>query len=286
MVHSRAEPDMTEPTRSFWLRDARYQDFRSAPTLPARADVVVIGGGLTGVSLAYWLAGLGIETLVLERRGLAGGATGRNGGHISPGTGERFSQSRARWGDRIARAIWDFSDRCAKAVQVFVAEHQVDCDLRFGGSVSLALHADEVDPVKETAAALREIGVAAELWDADTCAERTGSPDFLAGVLRPFAGQLWPARLVFAIADAALAGGAAIHTRTAVRAIARHGRGFTVVTDHGDINAPRIVHATNAWARHLLPALDGVIVPVRGQVIVTEPRAPLWSFGLSTNSGY
>jgi glycine/D-amino acid oxidase-like deaminating enzyme len=158
--------------------------------------------------------------------------------------------------------------------------------LRLDGSVSLALHADEVGPVEETAAALREMGAGAELWDAATCARRTGSRDFLAGVLRPSAGQLWPARLVFAIADAALARGAAIHTRSEVRAVMRHGRGFAVVTDQGEVGAVRVVHATNAWAGRLLPALDGVIVPVRGQVIVTEPVAPLWPFGLSTNHGY
>ncbi len=277
---------MSEPTRPFWLRDARYQDFRSAATLPGRADVVVIGGGLTGVSLAYWLARAGIEALVLERRGLAGGATGRNGGHISPGTGERFSQSRARWGDRVARAIWEFSHRSTAAVEAFVAERGVDCELRFGGSVSLALHPDEVAPVEETAAALHAMGAAAERWDAATCARRTGSPSFLAGVLRPRAGQLWPARLVFGLADAARERGAAIHTRTEVVAVARRDGGFVVRTDRGEVAAARVVHATNAWASRLLPALEGLVVPVRGQVVVTEPVAALWPFGLSTNHGF
>ena len=234
----------------------------------------MIGGGITGVSLAYWLGILGIDALVVEQRGLAGGATGRNGGHISPGTGERFSESCKRYGAAVARAIWDFSHRCTAAIADFVAAHGVDCDLRFGGSVSLALSPDELRQVEETAAALAAMGVRTELWDAATCSARTGSPDFLGGVLRMNAGQLWPARLVFAIAEQALARGAAIHTRTAVQGIERRDGRFVLRTDRGDVSASRVVHATNAWARRLLPALEGLIVPVRGQVIVTEPVAP------------
>lgn len=277
---------MADPTSPFWLDGAPYQDFRSSPALPARAEVLVIGGGITGVSAAYWLAGLGIEVLLLEQRGLAGGATGRNGGHISPGTGERFSVSCARYGPGVARAIWDFSHRCTQAVAAFVATHAVDCELRFDGSVSLALTPEELRQVEETAGALAAMGVPVEAWDRATCAARTRSPDFLGGVLRPGAGQLWPARLVFAIAEQALARGALIHTRTRVQGIERDGDRLTVRTDRGDVSARRVIHATNAWARHLLPVLDGTIVPVRGQVVVTEPAPPLWTFGLSTNFGY
>ena len=67
--------------------------------------------------------------------------------------------------------------------------------------------------------------------------------------------------------------------------VARAPGGFAVRTDAAT-SPRRVVHATNAWARRLVPALDGVIVPVRGQVIVTAPAPRLWTFGLSTNFGY
>ena len=277
---------MQEPTQSFWLDGVPGQNVGADTPLPQRADVVVIGGGITGTSAAYWLGAHGIPAVVLEARGLSGGASGRNGGHISPGTAERFSEARKRYGEARARAIWDFSHGCAEAIRDFVAQHGVDCELRVTGSVSLALTAAELTQVEDTAASLTALGVRVERWDAATCAERTGSRSFLGGVLRTTAGQLWPARLVAAIARQALARGARIHTRTAVVEVA-HGRdGFTVRTERGVIAARAVVHATNAWARRLVPALDGVIVPVRGQVIVTAPAPPLWAFGLSTNFGY
>jgi glycine/D-amino acid oxidase-like deaminating enzyme len=275
-----------EPACPFWLESASGRVVRTSPELPARADVVIIGGGITGASVAYWLARRGRTPLVLERRGIAGGATGRNGGHISPGTAERFALARKRYGEDGARAIWDFSYRCADAVRAFVAEHRIGCELRVTGSVSLALSAEELTPVRDTAEALDAMGVPVEYWDAATCAARTGSEHFLGGVLRRTAGQLSPARLTFGIVEQAVRLGAAVQTGTAVQAIERRGGSFTVQTDRGDVAAGHVVHATNAWARQLLPALEEIVVPVRGQVIVTEPVAAMWPFGLSTNFGF
>ncbi|MBI1800309.1 MAG: FAD-binding oxidoreductase [Chloroflexi bacterium] len=275
-----------EPTKSFWLNNAPYQDYRSTPDLPQTAEVVVIGGGITGVSTAYWLRKNGVEVTLVERRGLSGGATGRNGGHISPGTGERFSESVKRYGIAIARAVWDYSHQTAEGVRAFVAEHGVACELRFNGSVSLALHPEELPLVQESAEEMAKYNLGGEYWDAATCAERTRSEDFLGGIYRPTAGQLWPAKLVFAVAEQAIRLGANVQTQTAVQAVERTDGGLTVKTDRGEIQAQQVVHATNAWTRHLLPFLEGKITPVRGQVIVTEPAPRLWNFGLSTNFGY
>lgn len=275
-----------EPTNPFWLNDAPYQNFRSTPELPTQTDVVVIGGGITGASTAYHLGKHGIQSVVLERRGLSGGATGRNGGHISPGTSERFSESVKRYDLDITRAIYDYSHQCAAAVRAFVNEHQVDCELRVNGSVSLALTPDELKPVQESYEEMQKYGIPSEWWDAATCAERTRSESFFGGVFRPTAGQLWPAKLVFAVAEQALKLGANVQTQTEALAIENEQGQLVVKTNRGDMRAQHVVHATNAWARQLLPFLATTIVPVRNQVIITEPAPPLWNFGLSTNYGY
>jgi glycine/D-amino acid oxidase-like deaminating enzyme len=277
---------MAEPTKPFWLNDAPYQDFRSTPDLPAQSDVDVIGGGITGASTAYFLRQHGIGVTLVERRGLSGGATGRNGGHISPGTSERFSESVKRYGLDMTRAISDYSHQCAAAVRAFVDEHHVDCELRINGSVSLALSQAELGPVTESFVEMQKYGIPCEYWDAARCAERTRSEDFLGGVFRPTAGQLWPARLVFAIAEQAIRLGANVQTRTEVQAVENEDGKLLVKTERGHITARHVVHATNAWARELLPFLEGIIVPVRNQVVITEPAPRLWNFGLSTNHGY
>jgi glycine/D-amino acid oxidase-like deaminating enzyme len=136
--------DKKELTRSFWLNNAPYQSLRSTPDLPRETDVVVIGGGITGVSTAYWLGKNGINVTLLEQRGLSGGATGRNGGHLHPGTPIHFSAALKQYGVETALAIWNYTLQTTDAIKAFVAEHQVECDLCFTGSVSLAVQAQEL----------------------------------------------------------------------------------------------------------------------------------------------
>eukprot|EP01045_Picozoa_sp_COSAG04_P030879 COSAG04_NODE_5518_length_1588_cov_1.196776_1_plen_85_part_10 len=77
---------MPDPTAPWWLNDAPLQNVTGP--LPAEADTVIVGAGITGASVARHLAQLAperaAETLVLDARGAAGGATGRNGGQCGP----------------------------------------------------------------------------------------------------------------------------------------------------------------------------------------------------------
>lgn len=80
--------------------------------------------------------------------------------------------------------------------------------------------------------------------------------------------------------------GVNIQTGTHVEAVERGQNGLIVRTSRGEIRAKFVVHATNVYARHLRPILKDLIVPVRGQVIVTEPVPPVWNFDWITNHGY
>jgi glycine/D-amino acid oxidase-like deaminating enzyme len=271
---------------SYWLTAAPYQDFHSRPHLPNHTQTVVIGGGLTGVSAAYWLRQFGVEVTLLEARGLSGGATGRNGGHIVSGAAVDFAEAVHRYGVDSALAIYQFTLDTISAIQTFITEHHIDCGFRLNGTVILTLHEDEIAGLDQSARQHLSHALPFEWWDAATCAERTHSASFKAGLFNPNAGQLWPAKLVFGVAEQALRCGADIYTNTSVLAVERDGSQLIVKTDRGLIRADSVVYATNAWTHHLIPELENVIVPVRGQVLVTEPAPPLWPFGLVTNRGY
>lgn len=278
--------DEKQLSRPFWLNNAPYQTFRSTLELPQQTDVVVIGGGITGVSTAYWLGKNGVNVTLLEQRGLSGGATGRNGGHLHPGTNNHFSAAVKQYGVETALAIWDFTQQTTEAIKAFVAEHKVECDLCFTGSVSLALQPQELEELQESAQALAKYGLVGEFWDADKCAQKMHSDDFLGGLYLPTPGQLWPAKLVFAIAEQAMRLGTNIQTQTAVEAVEKDNGFLTIKTNRGTIKAQHVVHATNAWARHLLPFVKNLIVPVRGQVIITESAIRMWDFTFSANHSY
>src|SRR6478672_11314256 len=80
-----------------WLKGHEPVEGSQHP-LPARAEVVIIGGGYAGGATAYWLAKRGVPTVLIERRGISTGATGRNAGFIAPGLGMAFSEGVARFG--------------------------------------------------------------------------------------------------------------------------------------------------------------------------------------------
>ncbi len=275
-----------QPTPSFWLNNSPYHQIHTTPELPQRSPVVVIGGGITGVSTAYWLGKSGIGVTLLEQRGLSEGATGRNGGHIAPAPVEKFITTLERYGKDIAYPLRRFSEKTVEAIQTFVSEHQVDCDLRFTGGVELAGNPRELIYLKQAAEILAQHDIEFDFWEAGQCAEQTHSPDFLGGLYIKARGQIWAARLVFAIAEQAIQLGANIQTQTNVQSVERSNGQLKVVTNRGTILADQVVHATNAWASHLLPFLKDIIRPVRGQVLVTKPVQPLWDFCFSTNFDY
>jgi gamma-glutamylputrescine oxidase len=271
---------------SDWLQAAPYQAHGAASPLPARTQAAVIGGGITGASAAYWLRRLGIEVTLLEARGLAGGATGRNGGHLVAGPAVDFAEAIGRYGLEPALALYRFTLDTIEAIRAFVQAHHIECDLSLLGTACLALDSTELDSLSESAELMSRHGLPLTWWSAAECAAQTHTGAFLGGFLNPAAGKLWPARLVFGIAEQALALGARLHTQTPVQAVEREGGRLRVVTARGTIEAEQVIYAANAWTRRLLPGLAETIVPVRGQVILTDPAPSALPFGLVTDHGH
>jgi glycine/D-amino acid oxidase-like deaminating enzyme len=243
---------VANPTLSWWLRDQPAPV--DPPPLPERCDIVVIGAGMTGASIAYWLSERhGLSCLLLDARGVAGGASGRNGGHLWPNLTSDFERE----------TVGDLLD--------FIAERDVDCDLTVLGAADLAdAPPGDADSDDESWGDL-------EVWDGETCAEMFGTDAFAWGVHHPAAAQFSAARVTRAILEAA---GPRATVCAPVRVlgisddVGGGGRGRSIVdTDLGPVAADRVVVATNGWAAELLPELAGVLYPCRNQAIMTSPSA-------------
>lgn len=274
------------PSRSFWLGVSDGAPGIDEGPLPAQADVVVVGGGFTGISTAYWLSRAGLSVTLIERRDLSGGATGRNGGHLNPGTALDFSDAVRKYGFEDAVGVWEFTRRSVELTRDFIRGNAVECDLQGHGSVSLAMDAGQAEVLRENQRALARAGYALDLWDGEECARRMRSPSFVTGLHAREGCKLWPAKLVWALARDVLGRGVGIHTRTAVLEVRERDGDVSVRTDKGDTKARALVYATNAYTAELLPELAGFIVPVRGQAILTEPAPRLWDFNFLCNEGY
>lgn len=256
-------------TLPLWL-DEPYAP-RPALSGDTTADIVVLGGGVTGVSAAYFLASRGCRVALLERDVLASGATGRNAGFLLAGVANTYSVAVKSHGRERARALWVLSRDNHALLRGLVEQEKIECLYARRGSSTLALSEQEAKALARSAAQLAEDGFRAEFLDDTAAARAFPGSGVLAGLHNPDDGEIHPARFVRGLAGAAENRGARIFERTPVSAISSTADSVTLDTPGGKLSASMLLLAANAYTALLHPYFDGAIVGMRGQMFATEP---------------
>ena len=253
---------------SSWHQDADRANFAAPASLPDRADVVVVGGGVMGVAVCYWLARAGLQAVLLESRWLAWGASGRNAGLALAGTGPLED---------------------AALMRHVLVEEGIDAAYAQPGHLTLASSAAIWERIRdEVARRPPELSplYALEWADCEELLQLQIAPHFYGGRWLPAGGMLHPVRFVYGLAAAARRRGAQIATETAAYAISPlHGGGLMLATSRGVIQTRKVVCACNAATVDLLPELASCFQPVRGQLVATEPLPPLFRMGMAVDWG-
>ena len=209
-------------------------------SLPERARVVIIGGGVIGCSVAYHLTKLGwIDVLLLERKQLTCGTTWHAAGLIG--------QLRA------TRNMTQLAKYSAELYTTLEAETEVATGFKQNGSISLALSDDRLEELKRGASMARTFGLEVEVLTPQDCKEAyplINAEGVTGGVFLPKDGQADPANIALALAKGARNGGAKILEGVKVTAIRqKDGRVTGVGTDHGEIACEAVVNC----GRHVGP---------------------------------
>jgi glycine/D-amino acid oxidase-like deaminating enzyme len=234
-------------TTSYWL-DEPADPLQTRP-FAGRAEVAIIGGGVTGCSCALTLAENGVRVRVFEAREVAGGASGRNGGFALRGAAVPYDVALAQLGDEPARAYMAVTERALDRM----AELAGDA-LRRVGSLRLAHDDAELRALRTEHDALTEDGFAVEWVDE---LEPPLDRLYRGAILHPHDGALVPARWVRRLAQHAIEAGADIRQRERV--------------DVEELDADVVVVAADGFTASVLPELAPLAVPTRGQVLVTTP---------------
>jgi glycine/D-amino acid oxidase-like deaminating enzyme len=217
--------------------------------LPPRAGILVIGGGITGVSMLHWLRDS--DTVLVERDRLAAGASGRNAGFISQGIGESYAAGVRRHGRARAAASWAFTIETHDLLEAELAGRSRHHRRR--GLVKEAADADESRDLEESGQLLQEDGFDAR-WDGSR-------------LLFSRDGEHNPVETVLSLASGAPDD--AIREGVDVSALDASPSGVRVEAGGRECVAEVVVLATNAYTPLLLP--DVPIEPVRGQIAATGP---------------
>jgi len=233
-------------TTPFWLDEPRPT---IATALLDRADVAVIGAGITGCACALALARCGLSVRVHDARGIAEGASGRNGGFALRGGAARYDVARETYGAEGAQELWRRTEGALDRLESVAGDA-----FRRTGSLRLAADDEERAEILGEYEALRADGFAAD-WRDDLPHLR---PDFRGAIFHPLDGAVQPARFVRRLAGLAAESGVAFQDHRRVESL-------------DDLDAEQVVIATDGSGRGLLPELDDAVWPARGQVLTTEP---------------
>jgi glycine/D-amino acid oxidase-like deaminating enzyme len=259
--------------KPFWVEDHPRPPGLGTDDLPAEADVLVIGSGLTGVAAALRFAGAGKAVAVIDGGEIAGGASSINGGMVSPDVKAGIREVIANYGDAIGDEVWHASVRSVEIVLDLCREHNIDALANQSGLAALGLTAKDLEKFRKTAQWYRSrYGVDWEVLGPDRVTEVAGSARFSGALYEPEGFGIHPARYTFGLASALVAAGARLVANCPATAIARTPAGFDVTTHRGIIRAGDVIVATNGYTTgRPLPDLKKKVVSVGSYIIVTEP---------------
>ncbi|WP_037503110.1 NAD(P)/FAD-dependent oxidoreductase [Sphingomonas jaspsi] len=234
-------------------------------------DVVVIGGGFTGLSAALHAAEAGFKVILLEAHRIGWGASGRNGGQMIPGLRWGAPDLVDKLGEDRARQLLRLANSAVDRVRGRIALHGIECDHRVGHFQAAAkpAHLDEMR--RELAILERLVDFeGAEIVERADVGAHVASDRYHGGLYDRNGGHLHPLNYALGLAKASLAAGVEIHECTPVLRV-DHGTPVRAETERGTVTAKYAVLACDAFMESISPELARMTMPVANYNVATEP---------------
>jgi glycine/D-amino acid oxidase-like deaminating enzyme len=247
-----------------------------APPAPAlagdvRADVAVVGAGITGLSTALHAARSGAAVVVLDAEQPGFGASGRNGGQVNPGLKLDPDTVERDFGADLGGRMNALAGAAPALVFELVKQHGIACDARQSGTLRAAVHARHAAAIRETHAQLARRGAPVELLEGAALARTAGTARYACALLDRRGGDLNPLKFARGLARSAVGAGARVHAQSRALGLRRVDGGWRVATQSGSVTARQVVLATNGYTDDLWPGLRRTIVPLFGAIAATAP---------------
>ena len=242
-------PPQDANENSLWSDGAITGPVIEPLTESLRADVLVVGGGYTGLSSALHLAEKSISVVLLEARSIGFGGSGRNAGLVNAGIWKTPHDVQKLMGVDAARRF-NLALRDSPALVFDLVERfDMRCHAKRCGTVHIAHRASGMDYLRDRCLQLQELGAGVELIDGDRARVISGSPVYRhGGILDPGAGTIQPLSYARSLALAAIDQGARLFQQSGIESLARRDDRWVAKTDAGEVSAEQVIIATNAYA--------------------------------------
>lgn len=255
----------------YWLDRAERPTPRPRLAGPASADLVVVGGGFTGLWTAVQAAEAdpGRSVMLLEGDRIAEGASGRNGGFCSASLTHGLANGIDRYADELPELL-RMGVETLEEIRAAIDRLGIDADAEHTGELNLASFDWQVDDLKEGVNEGKRLEQPLRYLDADEVAKHISSPMAHGAMYDPDVMMIDPAKLAWGLAAAAERLGVRVHEHSEVIDLQSVGDRVHLRTGYGSVDTAKVVLATAA-SKPLRRKLGYLMVPVWDYAIMTEP---------------
>ncbi|QUD88847.1 NAD(P)/FAD-dependent oxidoreductase [Phenylobacterium montanum] len=261
--------------RSYYVATAHDAPSHPQLTGETEADLVVVGGGATGLSAALHAAEAGLSVVLLEGGRIGWGASGRNGGQMIPGLRKGALELIQAYGRERAQALFHTALEARDLVGDLIRKHAIDCDLVEAGHLLGAVKAGDIGHLEDEVRCLAEVmGYRdAEFLTADQARAHVDTP-YAAGLLDRRGGHFHTLNFTLGLARAATSAGVRIFERSVATSLKQDGK-VRIGTAQGGVTARHAILAGDALLTGLMGRVNSRIMPVANYVVATEPLAEI-----------
>lgn len=243
------------------------------PALSGRqdADVCIVGGGFAGLTTALELRRRGLSVIVLEAHAAGWGASGRNGGFVSPGYSRGLSSIEGVIGPDAARALYRLSIEGMEMVAANIRELGI-AEAQPVQGIFKVIRYDDADGMRAHQERLmRDFDYMLDFWPTEKVRQTLRSPRYHQALLDDRAFHIHPLNYARGLAAGVERAGGRIHDRSAVTALDLSGPEKIVRTATGEVRARHVVIACGGYTNRLVPRLRRSHLPIATYVLATEP---------------